>query len=593
MITLDDVTNKNINSWLEGDYDKKTKEVIKNLLKENPSEAIDSFYKRLSFGTGGLRGIMGVGTNRINEYTIRAATQGFANHILDQPKTSSRHKIIIGYDSRINSRFFAEESAKVLAGNGIEVLLFEELRPTPLVSFGCRWKQCSGGIVITASHNPKEYNGYKVYWKDGAQVLPPHDQAIIEQVENITDLSKIKVVEDINHPLISLVGSEIEEAYFKTLVLQQNYPDSNKKNGEKLNIVYSALHGTGITMVPEALHRWGFNNVSLLDDQCVPDGTFPTVKYPNPEEANALQLGIEKMLKINADILLATDPDADRVGIAVNHHNKPVLITGNQIACLCLEHICQALHSQGRLPENAAFIKTVVTSELFKVIAEHYNRPCFDVLTGFKYIAELIEKWEQSEYNDHKFIFGGEESYGYLLGTQTRDKDAISSCVLISEIALNAKLRGKTMYDLVYELYEKYGVFIEKLHSLVFEESKAGHEKMKIGIRLLQENPPKSLSNIPVIGISDYQKSINKNLLTGLELKIDLPETNLIGFTLEDGSKVMVRPSGTEPKIKVYCGVRKDVNGASIDDTITICEEHCQNLIEAITKILSPTSPKL
>ncbi|MEC7840378.1 MAG: phospho-sugar mutase [Chlamydiota bacterium] len=587
MTTFDSDTSKNLKDWLEGNYDKQTKETINSLLKKNPSEVIDAFYKRLSFGTSGLRGIMGVGTNRINQYTIRAATQGFANHILKQKKTDRLHSVIIGYDSRKNSRYFAEESAKVLAGNEIQVYLFEDLRPTPLVSFGCRLKKCSGGIVITASHNPPEYNGYKVYWSDGAQVLPPHDQAIIDEVEKITDISKIRVVEDINHSLITIVNSDIEEAYYDALEQQQHFPEINRKYGDQLSIVYSSLHGSGITMVPEALHRWGFNNISLVEEQCEPNGAFPTVSYPNPEEENALRLGIDKMLEIDGDILLATDPDTDRVGTAVRHQGKTVLITGNQIACLCLEHICSALHSQNRLPENSAFIKTVVTSELFKVIAEHYGKPCFDVLTGFKYIAEMIDQWEKDKRNGYQYIFGSEESYGYLLGTHSRDKDAVSSCALIAEVALHAKLNGKTLIDLLYDLYEKYGVYVEKLHNLKYEETKEGHEKMRKGIQHLQENPPKFLAGVPVKEIDDYHKSIKINVVSGETEKIMLPKTNLMGFWLEDGSKVMVRPSGTEPKIKIYCGVKKQNPSDSLEDTVVICEEYCANLINDMIQILS------
>ncbi len=585
-LSFDEETNKNLQEWLEGDYDHETKEIIRQMLKDNPSEIIDSFYKRLAFGTGGLRALMGVGTNRLNQYTVRAATQGLANYILSHPSKNERHRVIIGYDSRRNSRQFAEEAAKVLAGNDIEVFIFDELRPTPLVSFGCRYKDCTAAIVVTASHNPPEYNGYKVYWSDGAQVLPPHDQGIIDAFYKITKQSMVKIAEDMGHPLITMTNGEIQEAYYEAKQKQQHFPDANRKNGDQLKIVYSNLHGTGITLIPEVLERWGFKNLVLVKEQSDPDGGFPTVNYPNPEEAAALELGIKKLLSVDGDILLATDPDADRVGVAVKHHGEVELLKGNQIACLCLEHICNALKSQGKLTQQAAFIKTVVTTELFREIAESYNRPCFDVLTGFKYIAELIDHWSRDN-NGHMFIFGGEESYGYLLGDDTRDKDAVSSCALISEVALHGKLRGKTLVDLLHELYEKYGVYIEDLRSVKFEESREGHQRMKAGIQKLQENPPEMIAGIRIEQTDDYQQSLRTNHLNGEKSAIKLPKSNLLVFVLSDGSRVMVRPSGTEPKIKIYCGVTKKAVGASVADTILVCEAHCAVLIEEMVSLLN------
>ncbi|MFQ5728850.1 MAG: phospho-sugar mutase, partial [Waddliaceae bacterium] len=405
---LDEATQKNVNLWLEGDVDENSKDEIRKLLQENPKEVTDAFYTKLSFGTGGLRGIMGVGTNRMNRYTVRMATQGLANYLLKQPETGPHHAVFIGYDSRHRSRFFAEESAKVLAGNGIQVYLCTELRPTPLVSFGCRYKQCSAAIMITASHNPPKYNGYKVYWNDGGQVISPHDQAIIKETNGISDLSKVKAVDDLSHELITLVGKEVDEAYLETIRGYQHYPEENKQHGKDLKVIFTSLHGTGITLVPETLKEWGFTNLAYVESQIVPDGDFPTVKSPNPEERKALQLGIETLEKMDADLLIATDPDADRVGVAIKHEGEVHLLNGNQVACICLYHICEALTAQGRMPKKAGFVKTIATTELFKAIAEGYSGACFDVLTGFKYIAALIREWEQDP-DGYRYIFGGEE----------------------------------------------------------------------------------------------------------------------------------------------------------------------------------------
>lgn len=584
--SFDEETNKNLREWLEGDYDRETKEVILKLLDENPQEVMDAFYTNLSFGTGGLRGIMGVGTNRMNQYTVRAATQGFANYLNKQPCPGKKHRIIIGYDTRQNSLFFAEEAAKVLAANDIEVFVFEEFRPTPLVSFGCRFKECSGAIMITASHNPPEYNGYKVYWNDGGQILPPHDKGIINEVNAIHELSMVKVAEGMDHTNITIVDGEIDDAYYHAIQSLQNYPDSNHKNGSLIKVVYSNIHGTGITMVPDALRYWGFTNVSLVEAQKDPDGGFPTVEYPNPEEPEALKLGIEQLLNTESDIFMATDPDTDRVGVVVNHKGKPHTLTGNQIACICLEHICSALQPQGRLPQNAAFIKTVVTSELFKTIAESYDKPCFDVLTGFKYIAQLIESWEADDH-PYQFIFGGEESYGYLLGTQSRDKDGVLSCAVITEAALYAKLNKMTLIDMLHKIYEKYGVYKEKLHALRFPESKEGHERMDRGMEKVFNSPPEIICGLDVVSISDYMKSETKSVVSGALTPIILPKTKLISFTLADESVIHVRPSGTEPKIKIYCGVKKNKGKASVDDTLIICERHCDCLIKEMVGILS------
>lgn len=596
---FDAITQKNVDEWINGNYDNDTKEEVKKLLRDNPREALDAFYTNLTFGTGGLRGIMGVGTNRMNAYTVRAATQGLANYINMQPKVANGsptsnsqskeangHSVLIGYDSRINSRIFAEESAKVLAGNGIRVYLFEDIRPTPFVSFGCRFKKCISAIMLTASHNPAIYNGYKVYWDDGGQILPPHDTKIIEQVNLIKDPSQVKMIGNLHHPLIEWVGSGIDDAYFAATAPLQNNQKENQQFGSTLKVVYTSLHGTGIAVMPKALSNWGFTNLTLVEKQVIPDGNFPTAPYPNPEEKAALQMGIAKLLESNGDLLIATDPDADRVGVVVMHRGKEFILTGNQIAALCLDHICSALDKQGRMPPKAAFVKTIVTTELFKAVAEFYQKPCFNVLTGFKYIAQKIREWEKDPKNGLQFVFGGEESYGYLLGTQVRDKDAIIMSQLICEMALEAKRHGKTLVDLLEILYIRHGAYFETLLSVNFEESKEGKEKMAAGIKKLQDSPPKSLCGIPVASLEDYQRSIKTDLKTGKTEPLTLPKSDVLLFWLEDHSKVIIRPSGTEPKIKIYCGVRENP-APTILDALKKGENKAKKLVEDLKNHLS------
>lgn len=551
---IDQEIQKRIDTWLNGAYDEETKSTIKKLLVENEKELIDAFYTNLSFGTGGLRGLMGVGTNRMNQYTVKAATQGLANYIKKQPKTNQKSSVFISYDSRHNSKLFAEESAKVLAGNGLHVYLTEEIRPTPYVSFGCRFKQCQAAIMITASHNPKEYNGYKVYWNDGAQVLPPHDVGIIDEVNLITSLDQIRQAPSSNDPHIEYVLNHVDEAYLHEITKLPLYPKQNLEKGDQLNIIYTSLHGTGITLIPKAFDLCGFKNVAYVEKQCIPDGDFPTLKSPNPEEKAALQLGLDLLEKINGDILIATDPDADRVGIAVKHKNDVVILNGNQIACMLLDHIIKGLNANGQMPKKAAFIKTIVTTELFKEIVKSSQKECVDVLTGFKYIAEKIREWETVE-DGPKYIFGAEESYGYLYGTIVRDKDAISTSLILAEMALSLKLEGKTLVDKLNDIYKTHGLFVEGLLSVKFEETKEGKEMMQKGMDKLEKNPPKSINGSAVILLENYAKSLSIDIKTGKESVLTLPKSDVLIFWLEDGSKLIVRPSGTEPKIKIYGGV--------------------------------------
>lgn len=559
----------NIDTWLTGDYDHKTKEEIQRLIRENPQEAVDAFYTTLSFGTGGLRGIMGVGTNRINNYTIRAATQGLANYIKKNPPYPGLQTVLIGYDSRMHSREFAEESAKVLAGNGIKAHIFTDIRPTPLVSFGCRNFRCSAAIMITASHNPPEYNGYKVYWSDGGQVSSPHDKGIIAEVNGIKDLSEIKTVPSFIDPLIHEISTELDYEYLSAIAPLQFYPEENLRYGNGLQILYTSLHGTGITLAPKTLARWGFHNLSFVDVQINPDGSFPTVPYPNPESPEALQMGIEKLLSIEADLLVANDPDADRVGIVVRHQGEPKILNGNQIACICLEHICEALSAQKKIPPNAAFIKSCVTSELFRAIARFYKTECMDVLPGFKNFSRLILEWEKDP-QGKQFIFGAEESYGYLLGTASHDKDAIITSALICEVALHAKRQNKTLVDLLNDLYKKYGCYYEKVQSVEFSEGKEGQDKIHDAMTKLRKKVLTEVLGLKVNAMNDYQLSESK-------------KADIVTYWLEDGSKVIVRPSGTEPKIKIYCGVHKDTT-SNIAETMHACEKHTNNLLKFFTQ---------
>jgi phosphoglucomutase/phosphomannomutase len=549
---LDPAIQAQVDVWLLGPYDEKTKDDIRQLLKENPKEVADAFYKSLTFGTGGMRGIMGVGSNRMNDYTVRFATQGLANYLLkefkDQPVS-----VFISFDSRHHSHTFAEEAAKVLAGNGIKVFLTRELRPTPLVSFGCRFKKCNAAIMITASHNPPEYNGYKVYWSDGGQVLPPHDGGIIEEVQKIKDLTQVKSVNELTDQHIELVDEEVDEAYLQSIKTLAFYPDENARSGSNLAIVYTSLHGTGITLAPRALRLWGFHSLKFVEKQIVPNGDFPTAPYPNPEIEETLKLGIEALQETGSDILLVNDPDADRVGVVAMHDGKPYRFNGNQMACICCEHICRALSDQNALAPNAAFVKSIVTTELFRAIAERYGAHCFDVLPGFKYIAERIRDWEKS--GEYEFLFGAEESYGYLLGTFSRDKDAIVSSALIAEIALQAKLQGRTLVDLLYDLHETYGIYDSQQISIAFEESQEGHQAMQKAMERIRQINFNELEGFRINKVEDYLLGQSKDLKNGTASPLTLPKTDALVYWMDDGSKMMIRPSGTEPKVKVYCAV--------------------------------------
>lgn len=555
---MDPAIEKRVQSWLDGPYDAKTKEEIRHLLTADPKQIADAFFKDLSFGTGGMRGVMGIGTNRLNKYTIGAATQGLANYLKNQPETESGYSVFIGYDVRHHSREFAEEAARVLDGNGIKALLSKEICPTPLVSFACRHFGCSAAIMITASHNPPQYNGYKVYWNDGGQVVPPHDVGIMEEVAKIKSPAQVLMGSHFKE-----IGSELDEAYLVELKKLQLYPELSKV---PLKIIYTNLHGTGIRIVPRALKEWGYTHLSFVEKQKPLDGNFTNAPSPNPEEEKALHLGAEQLVAEQGDVLIGTDPDADRVGAVALNGKKPVLLTGNQTACICLHHICHALTSKEEFPPNAAFIKTIVTTELFKDIAESFGGKCIDVLTGFKYIGEQIGIWENA-FDAYQFIFGAEESYGSLFGTFVRDKDAVSASCVIAEAAALAKKQNLTLIDRLYQIYRKYGVHRESLTNLAYSDSKAGMEQMQSLMIKIRKNPPAKIGGQAVISVEDY--------LTG---SFDLPKSDVLRFWLDDGTKLVIRPSGTEPKVKIYTEVIQK-EAEDVEKAIASCDARLKTLV--------------
>lgn len=539
-----------VDSWLNGNYDQDTKNAVK-LLQENETELIEAFYKNLEFGTGGLRGIMGVGTNRMNKYTVGMATQGFANY-LKQTYGDTEIKVAIAHDCRNNSRFFAETTANVFAANGIKVYLFEDLRPTPELSFAIRYLGCKAGVVCTASHNPKEYNGYKAYWDDGAQLVGPHDVNVIKEVE------KIHTVEDVKwsggEDNIELIGKEIDDEYIKMLKGLSVYPEIIEKQKD-LKIVYTPIHGSGIKLVPQALEAFGFTNVTIVEEQATPDGDFPTVVYPNPEEAEAMSIGLEKAKQIDADILLGTDPDADRVGIAIkNHKGEWVLMNGNQTAVLACAYMIEARKAKGIARPNDMVIKTIVTSYMIDDIAKANDVACYNVLTGFKWIASMIKEKEGKEH----YIIGGEESFGLMIGDKIRDKDAVSAVAFLCEMAAVEKEKGNTLYDKLIDLYVQYGFYYERLISII-KKGLDGQKQIADMMQRYRENPPVEIAGSKVAQLLDYETSVGKNLLTGEAWQIDLPKSNVLQFITEDGSKISARPSGTEPKIKFYFSVKTDL----------------------------------
>lgn len=564
--------DQKVATWLTGNYDDATKEAVSALQKSHPDELAESFYKNLEFGTGGLRGVMGVGTNRINKYTIGMATQGFANY-LSKTYPGEKIAVAIAHDSRNNARFFAETTAQVFAANGFTVYLFEDLRPTPELSFAIRHLNCKAGVVCTASHNPKEYNGYKAYWNDGGQLVPPHDTNVITEVELIQSVDDVKWSG--GEANIQLLGKETDDAYIKMVKSLSVYPEVIAQQND-LKIVYTPIHGTGIKLVPQVLAEFGFTNVHIVEEQSIPDGNFPTVKYPNPEESETMSIGLAKAKALDADILLGTDPDADRVGVGVkNHKGEWVLMNGNQTAVLAFAYMMEARRAKGIAKPNDMVITTIVTTEMINEVAKQNEVACYNVLTGFKWIAELVKEKEGKE----KYIIGGEESFGLMIGDEIRDKDAVSAVALLCEMAAYEKSKGKTLFDKMIELYIQYGFYYEQLISITKKGMNGQQEiaKMMEGYRV---NPPATINGSKVATLLDYELQVGKNLLTGETWKINLPKSNVLQFITADGSKISARPSGTEPKIKFYFSVHTSLkNRAEFDEKYQILQNKIIGII--------------
>ena len=540
-------------AWLNDAIDADTQKQVQHLIDHDRPELTESFYRNLEFGTGGLRGIMGVGTNRMNKYTVGMATQGLANYLKKSFPGEKEIKAAIAYDTRNNSRYFAQVAAEVLSANDIKVFLFEDIRPTPLLSFAVRQLNCHTGIVITASHNPKEYNGYKVYWSDGGQLIAPHDENVIAEVNLIGDFKNVNF--NIKKENITLIGKDIDDAYIKKVKALSLSKDLIEKNSG-LKIVYTPIHGTGVHLVPRCLDEFGFKNIIPVLEQNISDGNFPTVLSPNPEEAKALTMAIEKAKAVDADLVLATDPDADRVGVACKNNNGAfVLLNGNQTASILIYYILKTWHDKQLLTGKEFIVKTVVTTELLTSIAHDYKVEIFDVLTGFKFIADAIKKNEGRK----KFIAGGEESYGYLIGDFVRDKDAVISCCFIAEAAAWAKSQDKSFYDILTDIYLKYGFYKETLVSIT-KKGMSGSEEIAQMMLDYRNSPPVEINNSKVVMIKDYKSSEERIILNGTTLPINLPKSNVLQFFLEDETKITVRPSGTEPKIKFYFSVKEKLD---------------------------------
>lgn len=560
-------------TWLSDTYDVQTRKEVRELLdNEDPTELIDSFYKSLEFGTGGLRGIMGVGTNRMNIYTVGAATQGLSNYLKMNFSDLPQISVAIGYDCRNNSRLFSESSAKIFAANGIKAYLFEDLRPTPELSFAIRELGCQSGIILTASHNPKEYNGYKAYWDDGSQIVAPHDENIVAEVAKIKpDDIKFDGPDD----LIEIIGEEMDKKFLAEVKKVSISPDIVAKHHD-IKIIYTPIHGTGVKLIPAALREFGFTNIINIPDQDVVSGEFPTVVSPNPEEKAAMKMAMEKAAKIDADVVMASDPDADRIGVSVkNDKGEYIIVNGNQTALLFIYYIVTKMKENGTMKGNEFIVKTIVTTELIAKIAEKNNIEYFDVYTGFKFIAEIIRELEGKK----KYIGGGEESFGFMPADFVRDKDAVSSCALMAEITAWAIDQGKTLYELLQDIYLEYGYSKEKMKYIV-RKGKSGAEEIQQIMDKFRNAPPRELGGSPVEWVKDYSTLEAKNLIKVKNLKIDQKTTsNVLQFFTQDGTKISVRPSGTEPKIKFYFEVAGKLKSRADFDA---AEEKAEAKIDAI-----------
>ncbi|MDQ7949999.1 MAG: phospho-sugar mutase [Pedobacter sp.] len=546
-----------MNQWLNGNYDQETKQTIKDLLnKESFTELTDSFYRDLEFGTGGLRGIMGAGSNRINKYTIGTATQGLSNY-LNKKYSGEKISVAIAHDSRNNSDYFAKITADVFSANGIQVYFFSALRPTPELSFAIRQLGCKSGVMLTASHNPKEYNGYKAYGSDGGQFTSPDDKMVMEEVASIKSIDEVKFQRV--DSLVQLIGEDIDQRYLDEITKLSVSPDAIK-NQHDLKIVYSPIHGTGITLVPKALAQFGFTNVTIVDEQSKPDGNFPTVVYPNPEEKEALTLALKKAAEIDADLVLATDPDADRVGIAVkNSDGEFVLLNGNQTGSLLINYMLSAWQKEQKLTGNEFVVSTIVTTPLIKAICDAKGVEYFDTLTGFKWIGKIMTELQGKK----TFIAGGEESYGYLVGDLVRDKDAVISCAFIAEMTAFYKDQGSSLYEALVNMYVDYGLYKEDLVSLT-KKGKTGAEEIKAMMEQFRSNPPATLGGSEVVTLKDYELKKETDIRSKSSKELDFPKSDVLQFITADGSIISARPSGTEPKIKFYCSVNAPL--ASLTD---------------------------
>ncbi|MDB5241737.1 MAG: phosphoglucomutase/phosphomannomutase alpha/beta/alpha domain [Spirosoma sp.] len=576
---LDSPTQQRVDQWLSGSYDADSKAAIQKLIDEgNTTELTDAFYRDLEFGTGGLRGVLGVGSNRMNRYTVGAATQGLSNYI-NAAFPGQDISVAIAHDSRRMSPEFARIVADIFTANGIKVYLFSSLRPTPELSFAIRQLGCQSGIVVTASHNPPEYNGYKVYWNDGGQVVSPHADNIIAEVNKITSVDAIKF-EGVPER-IQLIDEEIDAPYVERLKSNAVNPDVIRRQAD-LNIVYTPIHGTGITLVPRTLEALGFTNVHIVEQQATPDGNFPTVKSPNPEERAAMQLALDLANELNADLVMATDPDADRVGAgARNHHGEFELLNGNQMASLIIYYLLNAWKDAGKLTGKEFVAKTIVTTDLIDRMCERYGVKCYNTLTGFKYIAEVIRELEGKE----QFIAGGEESYGYLIGDFVRDKDAIASCAMIAELTASAKDRGLSLFDLLMAMYQENGFYYESLVSLT-KKGKTGAEEIQQMMADFRANPPKEIAGSPVVRVDDYKALTRLDAKTGQSTvmksgSMGIESSNVLQFFTADGTKVSARPSGTEPKIKFYVSVVEPLESKdAFDATYTQLKAKVQRVID-------------
>jgi len=562
----------NIDNWLEGNYEQSVKDEIKLLQKDNPADLEDAFYQNLEFGTGGLRGIMGMGTNRINKYTIGMATQGYANYL--KQCFGDDVSVAIAHDCRNNSRTFAEITANVFAANGIKVYLFESLRPTPELSFAIRHYKCQGGVVCTASHNPKEYNGYKAYWDDGAQMVPPHDKNVIKEVEKIASVNDVKW--NGGEQNIISIGKETDTLYMNMVKSLSIYPEVCEKQ-QDLKIVYTSIHGTGIMLVPDVLKLYGFTNVHIVKEQATPDGNFPTVAYPNPEEKETMSMGLAQAKELDADILLGTDPDADRVGVGVkNDKGEWILMNGNQTALLAFNYIMEARKAKGIAEPNDMVIKTIVTTDMIDKIADRNSVACYNVLTGFKWISSLIAEKEGKE----NYVVGGEESFGLMIGDKIRDKDAVSAVALLCEMAAYEKNKGRSLFEKLIDLYVEYGFYKENLISIT-KKGMNGAAEIAAMMEGYRKNPPLAIGGTAVKTLLDYDLQLGKNLQTGEEWKIDLPKSNVLQFELVDGTKISARPSGTEPKIKFYFSVNEPLmSAAKFHATEKILDDKIERIIK-------------